>query len=67
MDSASREESKPSMNTLDLEAIATAGHSFGGYTPLALAGQTFILPLRMTRVVAVLSPILLPVTDFTDE
>lgn len=39
------DETSPMKGRLDLNAIAIAGHSFGGYTTLALAGQTFILPL----------------------
>lgn len=43
------DESSPLKGRLDLKAMAIAGHSFGGYTTLALAGQTFMLPLRQTR------------------
>ncbi len=39
----------PLKGRLDLKAIAIAGHSFGGYTTLALAGQTFILPFGTKR------------------
>ena len=34
---------------LDVQAFAIAGHSFGGFTTLALAGQTFMLPLGRTK------------------
>jgi len=34
---------------LDLKAMAIAGHSFGGYATLALAGQTFMLPFFQTK------------------
>ena len=34
---------------LNLKAIGFAGHSFGGYTTLALAGETFILPAGTKR------------------
>jgi predicted dienelactone hydrolase len=43
------DESSPLKSRLDLKAMAIAGHSFGGYTALALAGQTFMLPLRQTK------------------
>jgi len=43
------DESSPLKERLDLKRIAIAGHSFGGYTALALAGQTFVLPLGLTR------------------
>jgi predicted dienelactone hydrolase len=39
------DETSPLKGRLDLKSIAIAGHSFGAYTTLALAGQTFILPL----------------------
>jgi acetyl esterase/lipase len=39
----------PLRGRLDLQAIAIAGHSFGGYTTLALAGQTFLLPLGAAK------------------
>ena len=39
----------PLKGRLELKDIAIAGHSFGGYTTLALAGQTFILPLGTKR------------------
>jgi len=39
----------PLKSRLDLKAIAIAGHSFGGYTTLALAGQTFMLPFMTTK------------------
>ena len=43
------DESSPLRGRLDLKLIAVAGHSFGGYTALALAGQTFVLPLGLSR------------------
>ena len=43
------DENSPVKGRLDLKSIAIAGHSFGGYTTLALAGETFILPLGMTK------------------
>jgi predicted dienelactone hydrolase len=39
----------PLKGRLDLKSIAVAGHSFGGYTTLAIAGQTFMLPLNATK------------------
>ena len=39
----------PLKGRLDLNAIAMAGHSFGGYTTLALAGQTFITRIGLTK------------------
>ena len=33
----------PLKGKLDMKAVAIAGHSFGGFTTLALAGQTFLL------------------------
>jgi len=41
--------SSPLKGRLDLKAVAIAGHSFGGYTTLALAGQTFVRPLGTTK------------------
>jgi predicted dienelactone hydrolase len=43
------DETSPLKGRLDLKSIAIAGHSFGGYTTMALAGETFILPLGMTK------------------
>jgi predicted dienelactone hydrolase len=43
------DETSPLKGRLDLKSIAIAGHSFGAYTTLALAGQTFILPLGTKR------------------
>ncbi len=43
------DESSPLKGRLDIKSIGIAGHSFGGYTTLALAGQTFILPLGATK------------------
>lgn len=43
------DDASPLKGRLDLKSIAIAGHSFGGYTTLALAGQTFILPLGTKR------------------
>ncbi len=42
-------ESSPLKSRLDLKALAVAGHSFGGYTTLALAGQTFMLPFFQSK------------------
>lgn len=43
------DENSPLKGRLNLKAIGFAGHSFGGYTTLALAGETFILPLGARR------------------
>jgi predicted dienelactone hydrolase len=43
------DETCPLKGRLDLKSIGFAGHSFGGYTTLALAGETFILPLGKTK------------------
>ena len=43
------DESSPLKGRLDLKAMAIAGHSFGGYTTLALAGQTFMLPFFQSK------------------
>lgn len=43
------DESSPLKGRLDLKAMAIAGHSFGGYTSLALAGQTFMLPFFQSK------------------
>ncbi|CAN5902913.1 hypothetical protein BH11VER1_BH11VER1_42260 [soil metagenome] len=43
------DKSSPLMGRLNLKTIAIAGHSFGGYTTLALAGQTFLLPLGIQQ------------------
>lgn len=37
-------EDSPFKGRLDLKNIGMAGHSFGSYTTLAIAGQTFVLP-----------------------
>jgi predicted dienelactone hydrolase len=39
-----REGDSPLKGRLDLDRIGVAGHSFGGYTTLAIAGEVFILP-----------------------
>lgn len=39
----------PLKGRMNLKAIGIAGHSFGGYTTLAVAGQTFLLPLGGSR------------------
>ena len=39
------DEKSPLAGRLNLKAIAIAGHAFGGFTTLALAGQTFVRPL----------------------
>ena len=49
MEKLNADETSPLKGRLDLNSIAMAGHSFGGYTTLALAGETFILPLGMTK------------------
>ncbi len=49
MEKLNADGSSPLKGRLDLQAIAMAGHSFGGYTTLALAGETFILPLGAKR------------------
>jgi len=38
----------PLRGRLDLKRIGVSGHSFGGWTTLAAAGQTFITPLKKT-------------------
>jgi len=43
------DETSPLKGHLDLKAMAIAGHSFGGYTTLALAGQTFTLPFFQSK------------------
>jgi predicted dienelactone hydrolase len=43
------DQTSPLKGRLDLKAMAIAGHSFGGYTTLALAGQTLMLPLRRSK------------------
>lgn len=44
-----KDETSPLKGRLDLKSIAVAGHSFGGFTTLALAGQTFIRPLGVSK------------------
>ncbi len=43
------DDASPLKSRLDLSAMAVAGHSFGGYTALAVSGQTFMLPLMQTK------------------
>jgi predicted dienelactone hydrolase len=43
------DEASPLQGRLDLKSMAVAGHSFGGYTTLAVAGQTFLFPLGITK------------------
>ncbi|MEQ1750057.1 MAG: hypothetical protein ABL974_11575 [Prosthecobacter sp.] len=43
------DKKSPLKGRLDLKSMAIAGHSFGGYTTLALAGQTFMLPFLQTK------------------
>ncbi len=43
------DETSPLKGRLDLKAMAIAGHSFGAYTTLALAGQTFMLPFFQSK------------------
>ncbi len=43
------DETSPLKGRLNLKAVGFAGHSFGGYTTLALAGETFILPSGGTK------------------
>lgn len=38
------DKTSPLKGRLELTSIAIAGHSFGGYATLALAGQIFLLP-----------------------
>lgn len=49
MERMNGDETSPLKGRLDLKAVAIAGHSFGGHTTLALAGETFMLPLGITR------------------
>ena len=39
----------PLHHMLDLAKIGVSGHSYGGYTALAIAGQTFLLPLSASK------------------
>lgn len=43
------DDASPLKSRLDLKALAVAGHSFGGYTALAVAGQTFMLPFLQSK------------------
>lgn len=43
------DKTSPLKGRLDLNAMAVAGHSFGAYTTLALAGQTFITRIGLTK------------------
>src|SRR5438874_9964634 len=38
------QQDSPLSHRLDLSRIGVAGHSFGAYTALAIAGETFLLP-----------------------
>jgi len=49
MEKLNADEASPLKGRLDLKAVGFAGHSFGGYTTLALAGETFITPLGTKR------------------
>jgi len=49
MEKLNSDASSPLKGRLNLKAVAIAGHSFGGYTTLALAGETFVLPLGITK------------------
>jgi predicted dienelactone hydrolase len=44
MEKLNKQDDSPFKGRLDLENIGMAGHSFGAYTTLAVAGQTFVLP-----------------------
>lgn len=44
-----KDTTSPLSGRLNLKAIAISGHSFGGFTTLALAGQTFLLPLNVEK------------------
>jgi len=49
LEALNADESSPLKGRLDLKSIGFAGHSFGGFTTLALAGETFILPLGIIK------------------
>lgn len=49
IEALNKDSASPLHDRLDRKAMAVAGHSFGGYTTLALAGQTFMLPLGRSK------------------
>lgn len=52
MEGLNREENSPLRGRLDMTRVGVAGHSFGGYTTLAVAGEVFLLPAGGTATFA---------------
>jgi predicted dienelactone hydrolase len=65
MEKLNTQEDSPLKGRLNLDAVGMAGHSFGAYTTLAIAGQTFALPTgdqqlsdpRVKAAIAMSSPV----------